>query len=230
MTENSPTNFKSIREVALKAWILGTGRDARKPSDIEGSWECRWQNRAIDECGFNHISFFCSSAAWACSITDVLRLKTYDTIQFNHKTKNKLLFRHYVRLLLVVSEVLDDLVAIRMVGSSISKQDAREELSKVGANSIHELFNFINNCCKHKFKGYHVCNFDLPIAFVDDPDFKAQQGDISVASLDFASATRIVMPKLKDIVSVTTHAYKMLDLHYQDESLFRKSCERFDRK
>lgn len=230
MEKNSAALFKVAREASLEAWVLRTGRSERKPSDIEGTWECKWQNRAIDDCGFNHVSYFCSSAAWACSITDILTLKNYDKIQFKDEKKIKLLFRHYVRLLLVVSEVLDDLVAARMLKPKISKQIARAELSKAGGISIHQLSHFINSCCKHKFDGYHVCNFDLPIAFEDDIAFSPQNGDLRVTSIDFKSASRIVMPKLIAVISVITHAYEALDIHCRDESFFREICTKFDSK
>ncbi|MES2735007.1 MAG: hypothetical protein V4672_01730 [Verrucomicrobiota bacterium] len=230
MEKNSIAQFKVVREASLETWTRRTGRNARKPSDIEGSWECKWQNRAIDDCGFNHVSFFCSSAAWACSITDILVLKNYDKIQFKNEKKIKVLFRHYVRLLLVVSEVLDDLVAVRMIEPNIPKQLAREKLSKVGGISIHQLSHFINSCCKHKFNGYHACNFDLPIAFEDDLACSPQNGDLCVTSIDFKSASRIVMPKLIEVISVVTHAYDALDIHCQDESFFRDICGKFDFK
>lgn len=105
------TLFGEIRKAALEYWAAQTGRQIRDANgnllltdDFVDAYECDWQN------GYNggHVHLFCSLGDWASNLTDLLKDDRYDELDLESEDDAKLLFRHYTRMLLIISEILTD--------------------------------------------------------------------------------------------------------------------------
>jgi hypothetical protein len=206
---------------AFQLWEQGTNRNCHLVNDdITGSFECKWQDIATDELGYEHISIFCSLGEWANNISDILQNESYDYYDFLNDDCRIALFRYYTRLLLIVSEMLGDFEAIvQRLGFPRSKK-AREYLSS-GRDDVHLLLGFINKVCKHKVESLHQCNHHLPIWFEDCKQSRTFAKPISINSLDFDHPDGILISKLSFFVQVILNCYSRLD------ELFEKEPEKF---
>jgi len=184
------------------------------------SFECKWQDRATLELGYEHISIFCSLGEWASNISDILNDASRDRCDFLNDEHRQALFRYYTRFFLVVSEMLSDFEEIVQKTQSLQSKKARDFLSgKRG--EVHSLVGFVNTVCKHKVKSLHRCNHHLPIWFEDCSESHSFTRPISIGNLDFDQADGILVPKLSCFIDVILHCYARLD------DLFEKETDRF---
>lgn len=219
--ERKSNLFRNTRKQALYRWEAGTNRDCEPLNDdITESVECKWQDRAIDELGYEHISIFCSLGEWASNISDILKDASRDRCDFLDDEHRQALFRYYTRFLLVVSEILADFEKIAQKTKSPQSKKPREFLSgKRG--EVDSLLGFVNTVCKHKVKSLHSCNHHLPIWFEDCSEKHSFTRPISIGNLVFDQADGILVPKLSYFIDVIVHCYARLD------DLFEKETDRF---
>jgi hypothetical protein len=162
------TLFGQVREPAFELWQQGTKRDCFPINDVVlESYECKWQDRAVFELGYDHISIFCSLADWASNVSDILRNNLYDCFDLLDDEDRQALFRYYTRLLLVISELLSDFEQMVVAARRMNNLGAARNLLSNTPGEVHAVFGFINSVCKHKAKGIHRCNHHLPLWFDD---------------------------------------------------------------
>lgn len=221
--------FSDTRKQAFYRWKAGTNRNCRGVNDdITESFECKWQDRATDELGYEHISIFCSLGEWASNISDILKDDSCDYCDFLNDEHRRALFRYYTRLLLVVSEILCDFEEIVQKIESPQPKKAREFLSD-GGGEVDSLLGFVNNVCKHKVPKLHRCNHHLPIWFED-----CLQGDtftrpISIGNLKFDEADGILVPRLSYFIDVILQCYTHLDALFEQETdKFKMICNEYN--
>ena len=64
-------------------WEIDTNRNCLLVNDdMTGSFECKWQVRATQQLGYEHISMFCSLGEWANNISDILKDDNIDYCNF----------------------------------------------------------------------------------------------------------------------------------------------------
>jgi hypothetical protein len=164
------TNFGEIRIHVLKNWNEGLIRQRAEgefSDDYSNSLWCVIQGECTDN--GKHCSFICSLNDWLDNISDLL----YDN-RFDELTEDDydVLFRYYTRILLLVSEVIEDFVMLnKQILNFTGKKDASRDLEKetLTENELKNLSEFINSVCKHKTENnnLHVHNHHLSIEFTD---------------------------------------------------------------
>jgi len=208
--------FGHVRRSARKYWLSSTKRK-RIINDITiDSLECAWQNKYVTP-GM-HNSFYCSMAEWNTHITDFLSDKNFDNFDFNTSRYNKALFRHYTRLLLLVSEIITDFQDFKSHISNTKQNAVRSELSIPGHSfSVDELFSYINNICKHKtgnkkFK-YHCLNHHVKYIFKDSgkPYSTTTLNVGNLTTITPTGSEPVEIPKLKDVLEQLIFCYKCVD-------------------
>lgn len=221
--------FGYIRKQALSMWETNTNRDCRSVNDdITGSFECKWQDRATQQLGYEHISIFCSLGEWANNISDILKDENFDYYDYLNDEDCQALFRYYTRLLLIVSEILCDFEdIIQKIGTPQSK-NARNILSS-SKGDLDSLLYYINRVCKHKVTGLHRCNHHLPIWFEDCAQSNPFVKPVSIRDLDFTQPDGILVPKLGRIIEIILYCYQQLDeLFEKDSNKFKLICDEYN--
>lgn len=223
------SKFKSIREKALNFWFNSTSRSRKWNEfndDFSDSLECDWQVDLVDE--DMHNSIFCSFGEWNNNITDLLLEKSYDNLRFSKEEEKQKLFRHYTRIMLVLSESLTDVrdLIIKLNNYTGSKKQKNNKANKrIGSSSLEfsvfNLFTYINNICKHKvgnanltYLKYHSCNHHLKYNFKDSPSFARVSNSITTTNSKVKKMKReiqVEVPKLEDLLIQLIHAYTILD-------------------
>jgi len=221
--------FGATRDRGLRLWAEETNRDCGFVNDdMTRSYECEWQDRAVEGLGYEHISIFCSLGEWANNISDILKNPScdyYDLLDEDHRLA---LFRYYTRFLLVVSEMLCDFEEMVQKLTSSSSKQAREFLSK-NKGEIGSVFGYINQVCKHKVGAMHRCNHHLPIWLEDCGQPHPFSKPVSIGNLDFEQPDGILMPRLGYFIGVVLHCYQSIDAMVgSDLDGFRMICDEYN--
>lgn len=236
--------FGEVRRAALAQWIRGTGRQPEiledekygglvQFDDISKSHECRWQGEARRIRGDKdyHVPHFCSLGEWSMNISDILCDTRYDRLEMathGHAgfADHRMLFRHYTRLLLVISEMINDFVDIEKAFLG-NKSQGRGYLSN--ELNVNALMRFINNVCKHKAQshktGIHFHNHHLPIWFEEVGPVPSWAKPIGLKSKSSEDANLIAVPRLSSLIQVVVDGYNKTDERiaaHPDE--FREFC------
>lgn len=219
--------FKQIRITALDHWLTESQRLRDINDDYSMSIECTWQEELVPE--DDHNSLFCSLAEWSTNISDLLSEKTYDNLKFDNQDHQEKLFRHYTRILLIVSEILTDfkdvLKYIKEYSGNRDRKNrkATKQLSNPNLEfSCSELFEYINNVCKHKIgdRGisrkikYHVCNHHIKYSFKDDPNFIRIKNSLKVKNIKtkiLKKNMKLEVPELMEILDQVLCGYIIID-------------------
>ena len=121
--------FGTIRKAALDEWN-STLKRKRGADDLSDDYSesnlCAWQ----EECTKNgkHCSFLCSFGDWLDNISDLLRDERFDRLDAD---KYEVLFRYFTRLLLITSELIEDMVTVNKTLKEFNnKKEAGEHLEK----------------------------------------------------------------------------------------------------
>ena len=162
--------FGDIRYQVLKNWCHGldrTRKDGELTDDYSGSAWCRIQNECTDN--GKHCSFICSLGDWLNNISDLLHDNRFDMLSGKDYW---VMFRYYTRILLLVSEVIEDFIMLnKQILNLDGKKDACTDLENgiLASNELKDLSQFINTVCKHKTENnnLHVHNHHLLIEFID---------------------------------------------------------------
>jgi len=224
------TIFKDIRLQALEKWNTGLTRNreiGEFSDDYSNSKWCRIQG----ECTENgiHCSFICSLNDWLNNISDLLHDNRYDELSAE---ENDVMFRFYTRILLLISEVIEDFVMLnKQILNLKGKNDASRDLESgtFANNELKELSEFINSVCKHKTENnnLHVHNHHLTIEFVDF-GINEHENQIRLGKQDWKimnKDTTILIPKLNyfiDVIIKTNNkvlTYIDEDINYKDKLL-----------
>lgn len=241
--------FGAVRRSALDYWLQQTSREevfyiseysngVTCDDFFENSLECQWQEKVrevkLDEDW--HVSYFCSLGEWASNITDLLLDNRYDSLPLNGdhiEQEQKILFRYYTRVLLILSEMLTDFIQMyadfHQIETNGNEQDIRKKLS-CGKLDVNEWITFINHVCKHKAKknkgSIHQHNHHLPVWF-DDANIPCPYTSIYSAhnvtglirslknSSDSTLVNGILMPSLLYMIEILLNCYKVLDNEFQ---------------
>jgi len=213
--------FGQIRRDSKKYWLAETKRKRNINDNTIDSLECFWQNNYVTP--EKHNSFYCSLAEWNTHITDILSDNRFDNFTFKTSRYNKALFRHYTRLLLVVSEIITDFQDFKAHISGKKQGPVRSALSIPGHPfSVDELFSYINNICKHKTGNtktkYHCLNHHVKYVFRDSTSLTRSE-TLNIKNITAKTANDsepIEVPKLKDILVQVIHCYKCIDKYLAD--------------
>lgn len=222
--------FKNIREPLLYAWnerLIRSRKEAEWSDDYSNSKICQVQD-ACTEAGF-HCSILCSLGDWLDNVSDVLYDTGYDELDIEDPSSSGVLFRIYTRLLLLVSEVIEDLVWLHLVGigleeKSSNKAEAGRDLEKniLADRELKILSDFINSLCKHKAEhnNFHVDNHHLDILF-EDGNAPKKDNQFRIDNMIFGSMnkdTTILVPPLQYFITVIIRVYnKVLDLMMNEQ-------------
>jgi hypothetical protein len=155
---------------------------------------------------------------WASNLTDTLLDNRYDILDYdNDEDVIAIIFRYYTRLLLLVSEMVDDFTHLfeHLNHSNQTKKALRKTLD---TNTIDtdKLMRYINQVCKHKYENVHACNHHLPVFFDDSNLSHAFKNPISIEVYP-SHPDGIIMPKLKDVLGVIIKGYRTLDSRFLEE-------------
>ena len=124
--------FGDVRKEALEFWVESSGRECTlRGDDFSDSWECYWQQKSR-----KHVSIFCSLATWTGCFSQQLTDERYDNFDLGDKKDSEVLCLNYNRILLVVSEILNDLE--KMYKQATSKTCGREYFSEDAFYSMDE--------------------------------------------------------------------------------------------
>lgn len=221
--------FGNIRRQSFLLWEQETNRNCDLVNDdITGSFECKWQDRATIDFGYEHISIFCSLGEWANNISDNLQDVSCDNYNFLDDDHRQALFRYYTRLLLIVSEMLCDFEEIVQKIGLLESKKAREFLSSK-KGEMDSLLGFINTVCKHKVGNLHHCNHHLPIWFEDCKESFTFAKPIYIGNLDFDQPDGMLIPKLSYFVQVILNCYSRLDELFEKETdKFKMICDEYN--
>lgn len=212
------TKFGEIRLQVLKNWHEGLDRkrnEGELTDDYSESAWCKIQNECTDN--GKHCSFICSLGDWLDNISDLLHDNRFDELT---EENYDVLFRYYTRILLLVSEVIEDFV---MLNKQILNLDRKKEASRdlengiLTANELKELSQFINTVCKHKTENnnLHVHNHHLLIEF-NDLGATEHDNQIRLNNQDWTSInqdTTILIPSLKYFIDLVIKTNNKI-LHY----------------
>ena len=223
--------FAKTRKQVFSLWERGTNRNCQPDNDdITQSFECKWQDTATIQLGYEHISIFCSLGEWANNISDILKDESCDYYDFLDDEHRQALFRYYTRLLLVVSEMLCDFEKIVQKIESPQSKKARGFLSG-RKGEVDFLLNFVNHVCKHKVGGLHRCNHHLPIWFEDCLQDHTFLKPISIENLHFDQPDGILVPRLSCSIEVILQCYTRLDdLFVKEADKFKAICSEYNGK
>lgn len=199
--------FKEIRLKTLENWNNSLNR-TREEGDLSDNYSksewCNIQNEFTEK--GHHCSFICSINDWLDNISDMLYDNRFDKLT---DEDYEILFRYYTRILLVVSEIIEDFVCLN---KNILKLKDKNESSRSIEHMIldeYELKNisdFINSVCKHKTQNqnFHINNHHLVIEFEDFGKVK-KSNQISLKSQDWKNSnltTTILISRLSYFIEV----------------------------
>jgi hypothetical protein len=243
--------YGTIRKRTLEYWLKETKRIRHEhtPFDDDRNYalDCNWQDNAT-ELKYTHISLFCSLGEWASNITDLLDEEKYDNLNYHTGSDYVVLYRVYTRFFLVISELIEDFIAIYAETKNINnKKNAGESFEEnyFQEGELQRLSDFINNICKHKYKKsdnkdmdkeMHKYDHHLPKAFEDISDdditFPFTQ-IIGLNNLVFTEEpdTCILIPKLQYLIETIVKCYLKIDnLFKTDRASFILICDKYDQK
>ena len=216
--------FIEVREFALSSWQEQTGRVCGDyEDDINGAYECRWQTEP-------HVSIFCSLGVWASCLSQELQDQRYDDLGLGESELDRdVLYLYYVRILLVVSEILNDLVKMYKEANGGNDKKARSALSGCDGYEIDELLCFVNTVIKHKDKHFHACNNHLPILFEGFPNTIQQtKKTVSVTKPISNLTDSLTMPSMIKIINTVAGAYRNLDDEFnRNEEAYEKIITKY---
>ena len=204
----------------------------------ENSIECEWQKRARTK-GYKHINLFCSLAAWADNITDLLTDERYDSLEFPYLNGDaKTISRYYIRFLLTASEYFVDFCDIypKVIGKKTNQKMIRDELSMPNKElDIDDFFEFVNRFIKHKTSTFHKCNYHLLYVYADSKYLQSFDinnnhliDTVKIGHLKPSKDTQyIYLPKLTVIVEAIEYCYYKLIMALNDDEKFTRICEEF---
>jgi len=195
-------SFSEIRIQVLREWYSGLKRHRSAgdfSDDYSGSPWCDIQNECADR--NEHCSFICSLNDWLDNISDLLHDDRFDRL---NQEDYEVLFRYYTRILLLVSEVIEDFVMLnKQVLNLPNKKDSSRDLENgiFMTDELKDLSEFINTVCKHKAErdNLHVHNHHLVVEFVDFGAIE-HENQIRLNNQDWSTInqnTTILMPSLK---------------------------------
>ena len=222
--------FEEIRLRALDLWYKGLDRNRNENSLTDDYSESKWCS-IQDECTSNgkHCSFICSLGDWMDNVSDLLHDTRFDKLS---REDYPAVFRFYTRILLIISEILEDFVNLNAQIQGLASKPASRDLEKdiLHDKELKDISDFINTVCKHKSESdnLHVHNHHLLIEFVDfdDPE---DENQIRLGKLkldEFNSDTSILMPSLIYFINVVIIVKnKLLGLINQRPELKSKLLE-----
>lgn len=199
--------FGKIRLQALERWNTGLIRqrsEGELSDDYSDSLICSVQGECTD--AGVHCSFICSLGDWLDNISDLLHDARYDGLD---EGEYHVLFRYYTRILLIASEVIEDLVSVnKQIRGLNSKKDSANNLEDgvLDEGILKLISDFINSICKHKTEkdNLHVHNHHLVIEF-EDFGCATHDNQLSLASQDWSHMNRettILVPRLALFIDV----------------------------
>jgi len=232
--------FSEHRLTALNYWVDSTKRiiidnySTKASDDLVDTFECKWQNQSTK----GHVSIFCSLGDWASNITDILKDKSSDKCHFENEDESQRIYRYFTRLLLVVSEILTDFEDMYIASLDLNPYDKKDKkkarnflfsVKKGEEEPLSQIFEFINNVCKHKSQHIHKCNHHLKVHFADNTDtIKLNlKNYIHTENLDFSPPkSGVIMPKLLKILYTVFLCYKNINEHFDsDKAAFERICD-----
>jgi hypothetical protein len=196
-------SFGKIRLAVIEIWYQELNRHRNEDELSDTYSESKWCEYQSD----SHISFICSLNDWLDNISDLLQDDRYDSCTDLLPDEN-VLFRFYTRILLVISEIIEDFVMFNILMQGwdpktkgikrYSGQDLEDGLLFPG--ELLAISNFINSVCKHKTEqnNLHKHNHHLKIEFEDFGD-KEHENQINLKNLNWKSVdkqTTILIPRL----------------------------------
>jgi hypothetical protein len=230
------TLFGPIRKATLDYWAEQTGRtilDAHGnyllTDTFEGAYECDWQNKYAP----GHVNLFCSLGDWGCNLTDLLKDDRFDALDLDNQDHSIVVFRHFTKILLVISELLTDfqdmyLHTVGLPHNRANNQTARSFYFPID-DRITSILNFINRTCKHKTQHIHACNDHIPIIFEDSS--KARPRSHNYVSLDdslTAGKNAVLVPKLRHLLGSVVACYRRLNSYFSShKAQFTALCVNF---
>jgi hypothetical protein len=199
--------FEEVRKQALQRWYTGLDRTRIEGSlsdDYSSSKWCVLQDDCTSQ--DKHCSFICSLGDWLDNISDLLHDERYDKLTRDNYEE---LFRHYTKILLIVSEILEDFI---MLNKQIEKFSEKSKSSRdleegiLEKNELNDITGFINSVCKHKTENnnLHVHNHHLLKEFqdFDDPFYDNQIRIRRLKLNNFDQDTSILLPKITYFLDV----------------------------
>jgi hypothetical protein len=230
--------FRDTRKVELKKWLDITGRrisQKKLDSDnFQNAYECKWQDS--NEVG--HVNLFCSLGDWACNVTDLLRDDRFDKLGFGGEGGD-ILFRHYTRIMLIISEILTDFqdiylhvedIPIRPAGKEKTDKARRFYFPKGKEDNITMILGYINTVCKHKTQNLHICNNHATIFFEDYSALSETLNKvISIRDRKMAPGKNIILvPRLSFLIDTVLQCYKVLDEYFaKNPDKYLRLCKKF---
>jgi len=209
--------FKEIREEAFERWLSDLTR-SRAPGELSDnygeSYICKWQDQLTQK--GEHCSVLCSIADWLDNVSDLLDDQRYDDLT---KSDSEILFRYYTRVLLIVSEIIEDFVGLHACIKGVQKKEASRELENLGSEmevkELKWLSDFINSVCKHKSEkdNYHIHNHHLKYEFEDFGDVE-HENQISLSNIDWSTVnneTTIIFKPLSYYTGICVHLYLLFN-------------------
>jgi hypothetical protein len=230
-------HFIEIRKNELQKWACCTGHGFVDGSlelisdNLENSIECSWQNKSP----VGHVNLFCSLGEWACNYTDLLNDERFDKCSFEKPNNAAVLFRHYTRILLVVSELFTDfqdiyLHAKNITPSSKTNPTARKfYFPEAEKDNITLILNYINRVCKHKTQHIHICNNHFEIHFEDSGVISEKYNYVGINDVSTGrEKNAILVPKLSFITDTLIQCYISLDQFFADnQPVYLELCKKF---
>jgi len=199
--------FEEVRKHAIKVWYTGLNRIRTEDSlsdDYSSSKWCTIQSDCTIQS--KHCSFICSLGDWLDNISDLLHDERYDQLTRENYEE---LFRHYTKILLIVSEILEDFIMLNKQIEDLTdktKSSRDIELGIMTKDELKDISGFINSVCKHKTENdnLHVHNHHLLKEFEDFGDpYDVNQIRIKKLKLNsFDHETSILLPKLTYFLEV----------------------------
>ena len=230
--------FKTVRKAALEKWLHQTKRIRKDTTDdYSQSYECDWQTwyRTKPETDKSHYSVFCSIGDWNTSITDYLSDERFDHCDMGKDGDKDILYRHFMMLFLITSEILTDFQDLLSVFNGQMRTNAilrnertasRNLLSSLAApNFIQNLFDYINKVGKHKVNNLHVCNHHLHIHFDDEGNCPSQKAiTVSTINIYFPNLPNgpipepdtVSIPTLDSVIDTIINGYKIIDQQFRN--------------
>ncbi len=212
--------FKEIRINALSKWQELSGRKCQLwGDDIRDSYECDWQ--LMNQ---QHVSIFCSLGVWASCFSQLLQDERYDDILICDSSENEVLSLYYSQVLLIISEILNDLEQMYRQASGANQEQARKYLSGVNGYELKDIIGFVNRVTKHKAEGgnngsFHQCNHHLPVRFEDCPNTRRNSKSLSVGNIHPMEGKKSVLwPSLNKIVFTIINAYQKIAEKFSEDS------------
>lgn len=230
------TQFQEIRETALQYWAEQTGRQIRDlngnlllTDDFVGAYECDWQN------GYKqgHVHLFCSLGDWACNLTDLLKDNRFDELDLENEHHAKVLFRHYTRILLIISELLTDfqdtyIHAAQLTSDRSRKNQVARAFYFPATDRINQVLSYINHVCKHKTQHLHTCNNHLPIHFSDAEARLPRLNYLSLENSDATGKNAVKVPELMYLIQTVIICYRRLNSYFrQNRANYCRFCTQF---